>query len=157
MEPFDLNAVVQAAVRLVDPSLRKATSCFSATYGDHLPLIFGNAQRIEQVVVNLLINACQSLPASDRAISVATEYDPENDRVVVSVQDEGTGIQPEHLPHLTAPFFTTKRESGGTGLGLSISAGIVQEHGGEMTFHAPPGGGTLVRLSLPALKEEIRS
>jgi polar amino acid transport system substrate-binding protein len=157
MEPFDLNTVVQAAVRLVDPSLRKATSCFAATYGDDLPQIFGNSQRIEQVVVNLLINACQSLPASDRAITVATTYDQAGDRVMVSVQDEGTGIQPEHLPHLTAPFFTTKRESGGTGLGLSISAGIVQEHGGEITFDSPPGGGTLVRLSLPAIKEDTRS
>jgi polar amino acid transport system substrate-binding protein len=156
MEPFDINRVVQAAVRLVDPSLRKATNRFSATYGEDLPQIFGNSQRIEQVLVNLLINACQSLPSSDRAITIATEYDKAANRILVTVQDEGVGIQPEHLPRLTDPFFTTKRESGGTGLGLSISAGIVQEHGGEMTFHVPPGGGTTVRLSLPAIKEDSR-
>jgi polar amino acid transport system substrate-binding protein len=156
MEPFDVNRVVQAAVRLVDPSLRKATTRFSASYGENLPGISGNSLRIEQVLVNLLINACQSLPSSDRAITIATEYDKATNRVLVSVQDEGVGIQPEHLPHLTDPFFTTKRESGGTGLGLSISAGIVQEHGGEMTFHEPPGGGTIVRLSLPAIKEDTR-
>lgn len=157
MEPFHINGVVQAAVRLVDPSLRKATTRFSAAYGENLPRIFGNSLRIEQVVINLLINACQSLQANDRAIDIATEFDRSSERVLISVQDEGIGIQPEHLPHLTDPFFTTKRESGGTGLGLSISAGIVQEHGGEITFSAPPAGGTRVTLSLPAIKEDIRS
>jgi len=157
MEPFDINRVVQAAVRLVDPSLRKATSRFSAVYGDGLPMVWGNPLRIEQVVINLLINACQSLPASDRAIELATARDQSTGLVTVSVRDEGVGIAPEHLPHLTDPFFTTKRESGGTGLGLSISAGIVQEHGGDITFSSPAGGGTLVLLSLPAMKEEARA
>jgi len=157
MEPFDINRVVQAAVRLVDPSLRKATRRFSAVYGDGLPMVWGNPLRIEQVVINLLINACQSLPASDRAIELATARDQSTGLVTVSVRDEGVGIAPEHLPHLTDPFFTTKRESGGTGLGLSISAGIVQEHGGDITFSSPAGGGTLVRLSLPAMKEEARA
>ncbi len=156
MEPFDINGVVRAAVRLVDPSLRKATTRFSATYADGLPPVWGNPLRIEQVVVNLLINACQSLPSTDRAIELATVLDQDAGRVTVSVRDEGVGILPEHLPHLTDPFFTTKRESGGTGLGLSISAGIVQEHGGEITFGSPPEGGTLVRLSLPVMKEDTR-
>ncbi|TWJ18305.1 transporter substrate-binding domain-containing protein [Geobacter argillaceus] len=156
MEPFDLNRVVQAAVRLVDPSLRKATNRFSATYGDGLPAIYGNPQRIEQVVVNLLINACQSLPASDRAIALATAHDPTGGCVTLTIRDEGVGIPAEHLPRLTDPFFTTKRESGGTGLGLSISAGIVQEHGGEISFTSPPDGGTSVSLSLPAMKEEAQ-
>ena len=156
MEQFDLNRVVQAAVRLVDPSLRKATNRFSATYGNGLPAVYGNPQRIEQVVVNLLINACQSLPASDRAIALATAHDPAGGRVTLTIRDEGVGIPAEHLPRLTDPFFTTKRESGGTGLGLSISAGIVQEHGGEISFTSPPDGGTIVSLSLPAMKEETQ-
>jgi polar amino acid transport system substrate-binding protein len=154
MESFDLNRVVQAAVRLVDPSLRKATNRFSAVYGDGLPRVCGNPLRIEQVVINLLINACQSLPANERAIALATIHDPAAGRVTLTVTDEGVGIPPEHLPHLTDPFFTTKRESGGTGLGLSISAGIVQEHGGEISFDSPPGGGTTVTLALPAMNEE---
>jgi len=156
MEPFDINGVVQAAVRLVEPSLRKATGRFSASYADGLPPVWGNPLRIEQVVINLLINACQSLPSTDRAIELATAPDPAGDRVTLTVRDEGVGIPPEHIPHLTDPFFTTKRESGGTGLGLSISAGIVQEHGGDISFDSPPGGGTVVRLSLPAMKEDTR-
>jgi len=155
MEPFALNAVVQAAVRLVEPSLRKATSHFSADYGPDLPLVRGNPLRIEQVVVNLLINACQALPGTDRAIALATAHDPATGTVVLTIRDEGVGIPPEHLSRLTDPFFTTKRESGGTGLGLSISAGIVQEHGGNLTFDSTPGRGTTVTLSLAGIQEDM--
>jgi polar amino acid transport system substrate-binding protein len=114
----------------------------------------GDAQRLEQVIVNLLLNACQALPDPERAVVLATRLDGAGERVVVEVRDEGVGIAPEHLPRLTEPFFTTRREAGGTGLGLSISAGIVKEHGGTLDFAAAPGGGTVVTLSLPALPRE---
>ena len=70
------------------------------------------------------------------------------------MRDEGAGIAPEHLPYLTDPFFTTKRDSGGTGLGLSVSAAILKEHGGVLTFQSAPGQGTLACLELPAAKED---
>lgn len=155
-EAFDLNLVAQAAVRLVDTSIRTATTRFCATYGVGLPSVWGNAARIEQVVVNLLINACQALPDTGCGIFLQTGHDSAAGIVTLTVRDEGIGIPPAHLPRLTDPFFTTKRESGGTGLGLSVSAGIVQEHGGTLTFHAPPEGGTTVILTLAALKEEPR-
>ncbi len=153
-EPVDLNAVAQAAVRLVEPSIRKATARFSAAYGDSLPLIRGNPQRIEQVLVNLILNACQALPDSGRAIELTTRRDPERGSVVFQLRDEGSGISAEHLPRLTDPFFTTKRDTGGTGLGLSVSAGIVKEHGGALEFESIPGSGTIVTLTLPAHAEE---
>jgi len=74
--------------------------------------------------------------------------------VRLTIRDEGVGIPPESLNRLTDPFFTTKREIGGTGLGLSISAGIVQEHGGSLSFDSPPGCGTTATLTLPLTKEE---
>ncbi len=149
----DLNAVVEAALRLVDPSVRKATHRFRIDLDPKLPPVRGNAQRIEQVLVNLVLNACQALEQPEQGISVLTDYPAEAGEVRVTVQDEGVGIDPDHLPHLTDPFFTTKRDSGGTGLGLSVSAGIVKEHGGTLRFHSAPGSGTTVTLSLPALKE----
>lgn len=155
MEPFPLNSVVQAAVRLVEPSLRKATSHFSAHYGTGLPPVRGNPLRIEQVVVNLLINACQALPDPGRAIAVATAHDCATGTVVLTIRDEGVGIPADHLSRLTDPFFTTKRETGGTGLGLSISAGIVQEHGGSLSFESYPGAGTTATVRLIALTEDI--
>jgi signal transduction histidine kinase len=148
-EPVDLNAVAQAAVRLVEPSIRKATGRFSAIYGDHLPRFRGNAQRIEQVLVNLILNACQALPDNDRGIELCTWFDTTRNTVVFRLRDEGNGVSPEDLQRLTDPFFTTKRESGGTGLGLSVSAGIIKEHNGTLEFDSTPGSGTTVTLTLP--------
>lgn len=154
MEPLDLNRVAQAAVRLVERSLRSATYRFEAQYEPELPLLRGNAQRIEQILVNLLLNACQALSDPERGIFLQTFSDPQAGRVVLVLHDEGCGIAPEHLARLTDPFFTTKRESGGTGLGLSVSAGIVKEHGGSLQFASPPGQGTTVTLSFPIISEE---
>jgi polar amino acid transport system substrate-binding protein len=154
VDAVDLNAVAQAAVRLVDTSIRKATSSFSAEYADSLPKFRGNAQRVEQVIVNLILNACQSLQSTAGAVALRTVYCEADAMVQLVVHDEGRGIAPDHIPHLTDPFFTTKRESGGTGLGLSVSAGIVKEHNGLLQFATEPGRGTTVTLSLPAWKTE---
>jgi polar amino acid transport system substrate-binding protein len=149
IEAVDFNAVVQAAVRLVDSSIRSATTRFEASYSSHLPVIQGNAQRIEQVVVNLILNACQALPDQDRRISLTTFFDQDTAAVGLRLTDEGTGIAAEHIPRLADPFFTTKRESGGTGLGLSVSATIVKEHDGSLGFDSAPGKGTTVTLTIP--------
>lgn len=151
---LDLNEVVQTAVRLVEVTTRNMTNAFSAVYADNLPKIMGNAQRIEQVVVNLIMNACQALPDPTRAIAVSTSFNPQTAAVVLIVKDEGTGIPQEHLPFLTDPFFTTKRESGGTGLGLSISASIIKDHDGTLCFDSTPDKGTTVKISLPAVLED---
>lgn len=148
-ELVDVNAVAQAAVRLVDSSIRSATTRFEARHAPSLPPVLGNAQRIEQVVVNLILNACQALPDMDRAIILTTRHDPATGTVMLSVTDEGLGIAQEHISHLTDPFFTTRRESGGTGLGLSVSATIVKEHNGTLEFTSTPGRGTTVTLTLP--------
>jgi polar amino acid transport system substrate-binding protein len=153
-EIVDMNNVAQAAVRLVEPSIRKATACFSVEYDPLLPTIRGNAQRIEQVLINLILNACQALPDTSRAIELTTRHDPERGVVEFRLRDEGSGISPENLSRLTDPFFTTKRDMGGTGLGLSVSAGIAKEHGGTLEFESPPGCGTTVTLTMPACKEE---
>lgn len=149
VEAVNLNVVAQAAVRLVDSTLRGSTTRFTAHYATSLPPILGNAQRIEQVVINLLLNACQALPDMERGIFLTTSCDEEAGTVALMLVDEGLGIAPEHIPHLTDPFFTTKRESGGTGLGLSVSAAIVKEHNGAMVFDSTPGSGTAVTLTLP--------
>jgi polar amino acid transport system substrate-binding protein len=157
MEPLDINSVAQAAVRLVDPSLRDATNHFHCDYCPELPMVRGNTQRIEQVIVNLLLNACQALPDKERSISLATAYEPSTRSVILTVSDEGSGISQDVRPYLTDPFFTTKRDSGGTGLGLSVSAGIVKEHGGSLDFDSASCKGTIVTLRLPVEPKEHSS
>ncbi len=146
---ININSVAMAAIRLVDSSIRKSTTRFKASLAADLPMIQGNAQRIEQVLVNLLLNACQALSDNEQSVTLTTSYNHESQTVSVSVADEGSGIATEHLTHLTDPFFTTKRETGGTGLGLSVSAGIVKEHNGSIQFDSASGHGTTVTLTLP--------
>lgn len=156
-ETVDLNAVVATAIRLVDSSIRSACHHFQVLYGEDLPPFRGNAQRIEQVVINLIVNACQALDSPDRHITLRTGYEPGDGLLRLDVQDQGCGIAPENLARLSDPFFTTKREQGGTGLGLSISTSIAQEHGGSLSFDSEPGQGTRARLSLPAQQGDLPS
>lgn len=153
-QALDLNAVVQAAVRLTGNALKKATDELLLECSAELPLLKGHAQRLEQVVVNLLMNACQALPDRQRRIAVRTGRMSAERALFLEVSDEGVGIAPADLPHVTDPFFTTRRESGGTGLGLSVSARIVKEHDGRLDITSIPGRGTTVRVVLPLADEE---
>jgi signal transduction histidine kinase len=154
-DSLDLNAAVRTAERLVANVIRKATNRFVVNCGDNLRNSRGSQQRIEQVVVNLLMNACQALPDTSRGVLVSTYYDQQREMNVLEVRDEGVGIAPEHLPYVKEPFFSTRRETGGTGLGLSVSARIVKEHGGTLDFQSTPGQETVVTLRLPAVAERV--
>lgn len=154
-EHLQLNLCAQAALRLVENTLVKNAHQIVTNLGESLPRVKGNSQRIEQVIVNLLLNASQSLEGSGKSIQISTRHDRFRDLVLLTVRDEGRGVEPEHLARLTDPFFTTKREEGGCGLGLSISAGIVKQHGGALNFESHPGFGTTVTMELPALRESV--
>ena len=151
--PLDLSEVARTAARLVDGTLRRSTRCFELALAPGLPALTGSAQRIEQVVVNLLLNACQALPDPGRGIRLATSLDAARQELVLEVKDEGAGIAAEDLARLAEPFFTTRGGAGGTGLGLAISARIAREHRGRLEFASAPGTGTTARLVLPAGEE----
>lgn len=142
-----VNEVVTASLRLLGKHIAKATRRYSMKLAEELPAIEGNAPRLEQVVVNLLLNACQALRSDREAIEIATGFDGR--RVFIRVCDEGRGIAPEHLANIRTPFFTTKRAEGGTGLGVPVADRIAVEHGGELTFESEPGRGTTATLWLP--------
>ena len=154
VEVVRVNSVVESAVTLLSNMVRRSTESFTIEYGEDLPSIMGNYRRLEQVVINLVQNACQALKSSAQSIHLRTYHEAESDRVVVEVLDEGTGIAEEHLPHIMDPFFSTKRDSGGTGLGLSISASIVHEHHGALLFDSMTGTGTRARMVLPTHPRE---
>lgn len=148
-QSVDVNAVLKSAVTLLSNMIIKSTNHFSIEYGIHLPLLKGNFQRLEQVIINLIQNACQALRDTRKSIFVSTSYDEKRRIIVVKVEDEGIGIPSEILPHITDPFYTTKSDAGGLGLGLSISSRIVKEHGGTLTFASEPGKGMKAEIVLP--------
>ncbi len=147
--PLNINAVVATAIRLVDTTIRKSTHNFTVSYQEDLPVIHVNAQRIEQIIINLILNACQALTDVTQKVSVITSCDKQNKKISISVIDEGSGIDEKNVKRLTDPFFTTKREHGGTGLGLSISSGIARAYGGKLLFNSKKNIGTEVVLELP--------
>ncbi len=153
-DPVDFNEVIRAALRLVDNSVRKATDNLSVDLVAGLPRFRGNGHRIEQVVVNLVLNACQALTSRRQAISLRTGQLVAEERIYLDVIDQGCGMDPAQLGRITDPFFTTRRETGGTGLGLSVSDGIVKDHQGRLEFSSKPGAGMKVRLLLPIYQEE---
>jgi len=148
-DQVELNAVVESAAGLVANVIEEATEHFCIECDPGLPRIRGNFQRLEQVCVNLIVNACQALPTRVAFVRVSTAFDAQENVVVLLVEDGGEGIPAEQLTHISDPFFTTRRESGGTGLGLSVSAAIVEEHGGALRFESEIGKGTRASLRLP--------
>jgi PAS domain S-box-containing protein len=152
--PVDVNQVAKAAVSLLRYQIVNHTSNFHLELADSLPAISGNQQHLGQVIINLLMNACQALPAMDRGIRLVTGYDAAAGQVTITISDEGTGIPPEVMNRITEPFFTTKLDSGGTGLGLSISLAILKEHQATLAVESSPGCGSTFVIRLPASGHE---
>jgi PAS domain S-box-containing protein len=149
----DLGAVVRSAIMIINSLVHKATQAFTVREAPDLPRIRGNYHQLEQVVINLLTNACQALSSRQQGVSVSTSAAQATGgtiEVVLEVTDEGEGISPDVLPRITDPFFTTKSGRGGSGLGLAVSSRIVANHGGKMSFESAVGKGTVATVRLPA-------
>jgi signal transduction histidine kinase/HAMP domain-containing protein len=151
---FNLNEVVHASVRLLAHLIKNSTDHFTMDLAGDLPEARGSFQQVEQVVVNLVQNACQALSGREKGVHLVTRFDSATRCDLLEIRDQGCGIRAENLSQITDPFFTTRRETGGTGLGLSVSTRIVREHGGRLTFDSIPGRGTTAILALPALTQE---
>jgi polar amino acid transport system substrate-binding protein len=139
-------------VRLLAPQLRVTTNELTLEYADELPPIGIHKRRLEQVLVSLLLNACQAIESPAERIEIRTSSD--ESEVQVEILDEGCGIPEENLQQVLDPFFTTRRETGGTGMGLAISNRIVNMADGKLEIESELGRGTRVRLRFPALPAE---
>ena len=148
-ESVNINDVVRQAVTLLQSQIKKSTQNFSVEYGQNLPSIKGNKQKLEQVIINLIQNACQALPDTEKGIYVTTVFVESSGEIVFSVKDEGIGIPDDAMPHIMDPFFTTKRDTGGTGLGLSVSSNIVNEQGGKIEVQSIQGHGSTFVIRFP--------
>ncbi len=146
----DINAVVQKTLTLVQNMIDVQNIETIVRLEEGLPHLFIDEHQIQQVLVNLVTNAVQAMSAGNR-LFIATRLGKSGDSVEVTVKDTGRGIQPEFLPHIFDPFFSTKGE-GGTGLGLSVSYGIIKNHHGEIRVESKVGVGTTFTLELPIWK-----
>lgn len=147
--PIAVNSIVENAKMILSYQIHRYTDHFRMELAKDLPLVSGKFQQIEQVVINLIMNALQALPGKDAGVTVSTSADLVASVVTISVRDEGEGMPWEVLERITEPFYSTKLEQGGTGLGLSISAAIIREHDGTLTFESTPAKGTTATVTLP--------
>jgi signal transduction histidine kinase len=141
-----LNRVIQETMSLLEHQLSKAGVQIRTELESNLPAVQGNAGKLQQVFLNLFLNARDAMTGGG-TLEVRTWS--EGARVRVEVADTGHGISPEHIHRIYDPFFTTKAARKGTGLGLSVTYGIIQEHGGSIEVSNRRSGGAQFRLELP--------
>ncbi len=154
-ESVDIQQVLEATVMILHNQIQKFTDLCDVSIPDNLPRVQGNSQQLEQVFINLLLNALQSLTDRSKGVFISAGFDGDNDELWVAIRDEGRGISQRDMGRLTEPFFTTRTDTGGTGLGLSISRSIVERHGGAMNFRSEQGQGTEVKIRLPLKHKEL--
>jgi PAS domain S-box-containing protein len=150
----DLNKIISETLTLLEHQLKISQIRVDAQLYQGLPAIHGNAGKLQQVFLNLFLNAKDAMAGKGGILSIATSN---GDAVQVTISDSGTGIAPEHINRIYDPFFTTKTspregQSRGTGLGLSVTYGIIQEHAGKIRVDSQPGQGTKFLLEFPLRK-----
>ena len=153
---LDLNSVIRDTLTLLEHQFKTAAVQLVVDLQPGLPLIVGNAGKLQQVFLNLFLNAKDAMTAGG-SLHVATEV---NGRVGVVITDSGSGIAPEHMQRIYDPFFTTKNAAGdgqrrGTGLGLAVTYGIIQEHAGRIQVESAVGRGTTFHLEFPAARKAM--
>jgi signal transduction histidine kinase len=151
MGPVDLNEAIEAVRRLVAFNLERKNISLEVDLDPELPLVSADRQLIQEVMMNLLLNAVDAVDEQGK-IKVATST--RAGEVILNVCDRGHGIAADQLDKVFDPFFTTKQAGEGTGLGLSISLGIIQAHGGKIDVTSQPGAETVFTISIPVLEDE---
>jgi two-component system NtrC family sensor kinase len=146
VEPTDLNALVQGMTDLMAPVLTGKGIACRFTHSDGLPKVRIDAPEMQQVILNLLTNAVDAMPAGG-TLAIETVHGAGG--AILRVTDSGPGIPAEVRPRIFEPFFTTKTHGKGTGLGLAICRRIVEAHGGSIQIGDTPGGGATFEVTLP--------
>ena len=149
--PLQINSAVRNAMRLAQTTLRTSSVDVELQLGEDLPDIDGNLQSIEQIVLNVLINAVQSIDHDQGKIDITTGFRNRDGRVFIRIADNGRGISSAIADKVFLPFITDKQSEGGTGLGLSVSYSMVKAHEGEIVFDTIPGEGTTFTVLLPSI------
>jgi nitrogen-specific signal transduction histidine kinase len=150
----DVSKVIHETLNLVEHQLRDSGVEVKLDSPPALPPVKGNAGKLQQVFLNLFLNARDAMDAGG---TLAIHVWSENGFARIDVADTGQGIAPEHLERIYDPFFTTKAARKGTGLGLSVTYGIVREHGGSIEVESRPGAGSRFRVEFPLARKPVHA
>ncbi len=150
---IDIHRVLDDTVQLLEAQLHNTEIDVTRSYAVNLPLAPGNAPKLQQVFMNLILNARDAMPRGGQ-LEISTSFDEET--LTIRFRDTGMGIAPENMARIYDPFFTTKQIGKGTGLGLAVSYGIIQDHGGQILVDSRPGEGTVFQLTLPLVTAHLQ-
>jgi two-component system, NtrC family, sensor kinase len=150
----DVSKVLHETLNLVEHQLKKSGVEVKVQVPAALPAVKGNAGKLQQVFLNLFLNARDAM---DSGGTLSVHAWSEEGFARIDVADSGQGIAPEHLERIYDPFFTTKAARKGTGLGLSVTYGIVREHGGSIEVESRPGAGSRFRVELPLARKPVHA
>jgi len=150
--PTDLKSLIDKTIRLIASDLPPQIEISVDVPKDLI--IPMDAQRMEQVLLNMITNSVQAMETARGKIEIIAVTDPENDKAVIKIRDTGKGIPKEYIGRIFDPFFTTKGGSSGTGLGLSIAYGIIKKHRGSIEVASEVGKGTEFTIRLPLINKE---
>jgi PAS domain S-box-containing protein len=151
---LQIDEIIEDAALLVERELAKDDIVLTIETEQGLPAVRGERIQLQQVLVNLIVNAGQAMADQSEPRSVVVRAGrTENNTLAITVQDNGPGIAPDDLPRLFEPFFTTKQ--GGMGMGLAICRTTVEAHGGQLSAAPGPGSGAIFRLTLPIIQERL--
>jgi PAS domain S-box-containing protein len=156
--PVDLNDVVEAALEITTYALRSANIEVVRELSENLPPVWADEDQLSQVLMNLVINAEQSLAnqVGERTLTIVSKFDAAKNRVELAVRDNGPGIPADVRSRIFEPFFTTKKFGVGTGVGLAVSLGIIQAHEGTIEVESKADEGAAFTISLPPSKHGER-
>jgi CheY-like chemotaxis protein len=154
-KPLDVNSLIERTVQLHEHSLRRNNIAVDFHPLPGLPGVVGDANQLMQVFLNLITNAEHAIREVRESGRLQIRLVRDSSRIAATFQDDGVGIQPDAVPRLFDPFYTTKRPGGGTGLGLSICMAIIREHGGTIEAESLPAGGSAFTVYLPLSGEPV--
>ncbi|MGA2296815.1 MAG: ATP-binding protein [FCB group bacterium] len=149
----NINYLVENTIRLVKKQIKENVK-INLELKHEIPPFMGSISKLEQVMINLVLNAAQAIGRENGEINVNTEFDPYNSQVIIAVTDNGKGMDEVTKRNIFDPFFTTKRSEGGIGLGLSISYRIIKEHKGDIEVDSKLDKGTTFTITIPVNQNE---
>jgi signal transduction histidine kinase len=159
--PLNVGLLLETTLDFLDQQIQKQKIKVEKELKDHLPAVTGDPDQLQQVFLNLILNAIQSMPkggelrllAAPQCISKEGLEEGQRQYVEICVKDTGAGMGKEVIDKIFNPFFTTKEKEKGTGLGLAVSQGIIQDHEGWIEAESEVGKGSVFRVYLPVVKE----